>query len=162
NKDTYGLIDMNTIPQFETQKTCTIASVGANIERLKDGVGLVELRELLKVDINQPMGWISFPGQPEQYSKWCGSLIKCFANNPRAVQTLRIVFDGINHDGSEDEAIVKSAVWSSIWMRTSERPQDMVFSLMHLLGVDITVNYNRSLEDLFLELVHKSTKIPVW
>ena len=162
NKDTYALIDMSAFPQFETQKICTIASVGVNIERLEDGIGLVELQELLKVDIHQPLGWISYPGQSEQDSNWCSLLIKCFGDSSRAIRTLRIVFDGINSDGSEHEAIVKSAAWSCIWMRTSTKPQDMVFSLMHLLGVELTVDYNRSLEDLFIELVQRSSETPVW
>ena len=54
------------------------------------------------------------------------------------------------------------AVWRSMWLRTSTKPQDLVFSMMHLLDVSIEVDYTRSLEELIFELVEKTQSIPAW
>jgi hypothetical protein len=161
NKDTYGLFDMSAFQGVQTQDSFTIASVGAKGRRLDGGIGLVKIRDLLKIDVNQPLGRITYPEIPEQNSPYYPFPLRCFGQNLQAVQTMKIVFDGIHKD-DRNEAVVKSAAWTSIWMRTSSKPQDMVFSLMHLLGVELTVDYNRSLEDLFLELVCKSSETPVW
>ncbi|KAL7801060.1 heterokaryon incompatibility protein domain-containing protein [Trichoderma afarasin] len=54
-------------------------------------------------------------------------------------------------------------VWRSLWLRKSKYPQDTVYSMMHLLGVQIEVDYNRSREDLIAEVVRKtSTSFPSW
>jgi ankyrin repeat protein len=45
------------------------------------------------------------------------------------------------------------AAWRSMWLRTSTKPQDMVFSTMHLLGANLEVNYKRELEDIVFELI---------
>lgn len=56
NDHTYGLIGMKAFRHYETQNTYKITSVGATIRRLKNGIGLVKLRELLNVNIYQPLG----------------------------------------------------------------------------------------------------------
>lgn len=161
NDNTWALIGLTTFTRKETQKTYIIASVGAEIRKLKNGIGLIKLRALLDVDINQPLGNISYPGLPNDPSR-CNAQIKCFGNNLRSIETMKIIIDRIKSDSSEDKAIVKSAAWSSIWMRTSTEPLDMVFSIMHLLDVDLSVDYHQSLEDLYLELARKSSQTPVW
>lgn len=52
--------------------------------------------------------------------------------------------------------ILHEAAWRNIWLRTSTKPQDLVFSVMHYLGVSIKVDYKRDIEDLIFELVAKS------
>ena len=58
--------------------------------------------------------------------------------------------------------VLHGAAWRSMWLRTSTKPQDMVFSTMHLLGVTIEVDYQRSLEELVFDLVDKTSTIPAW
>ncbi|PNP42397.1 hypothetical protein THARTR1_11188 [Trichoderma harzianum] len=60
-------------------------------------------------------------------------------------------------------AMRQVGVWRSLWLRKSKYPQDTVYSMMHLLGVQIEVDYNRSREDLIAEVVRKtSTSFPSW
>lgn len=53
------------------------------------------------------------------------------------------------------------AAWRSMWLRTSTKPQDLVYSMMHYLGVSIAVSYQRPLEELIFDLISK-TAIPAW
>lgn len=57
--------------------------------------------------------------------------------------------------------ILHIAAWRSMWLRTSTKPQDLVFSVMHFLGAFIEVDYKRPLNDLIFELTEKSP-IPAW
>lgn len=59
-------------------------------------------------------------------------------------------------------SLVYSQIWRTMWLRTASRPQDIVFSVLHLFGVQIEVNYNRSLEDLIIELAAKTCNPPSW
>jgi len=49
-------------------------------------------------------------------------------------------------------------------LRISKKPQDMVYSMMHLLDVDISVDYNRPLEELYAEVIEKVAikGLPAW
>ncbi|KAK3339930.1 ankyrin repeat-containing domain protein [Lasiosphaeria hispida] len=55
-----------------------------------------------------------------------------------------------------------ASVWRSMWLRTSTRPQDLVYSMMHLLGAQIKVDYRRSVDELIFELVGKTRSAPAW
>ena len=61
-----------------------------------------------------------------------------------------------------DSEIRYSAVWRSMWLRTSTKAQDLVYSMMHLLDTNIDVDYTKSLEELVFELVDKTRSIPAW
>jgi ankyrin repeat protein len=61
-----------------------------------------------------------------------------------------------------DLEIRYSAVWRSMWLRTSTKEQDLVYSMMHLLDTSIDVKYSRSLEGLIFELVDKTRSTPAW
>lgn len=67
----------------------------------------------------------------------------------------------IPQDRSAQDVFTAQAAWRSMWLRTSTEPQDKVFSIMHVLGASIDVNYVRSPEDLLFELVDKSA-VPGW
>jgi hypothetical protein len=58
-------------------------------------------------------------------------------------------------------AALYTPAWRSMWLRTSTKPQDMVFSMMHLLGVQIEVDYSRTQEELLFELANK-VEYPGW
>ncbi|EXJ57526.1 hypothetical protein A1O7_07874 [Cladophialophora yegresii CBS 114405] len=72
----------------------------------------------------------------------------------------RAYFD-IHYDYPGDGVGVAQAAWRNIWLRTSTEPQDLIFSVMHVLGVLVDVDYTRSGKDLLFELVDKSP-IPGW
>jgi len=61
-----------------------------------------------------------------------------------------------------DSEIRYSAVWRSMWLRTSTKEQDLVYSMMHLLDTSIDVDYDRPLEGLIFELVNKTRSTPAW
>ena len=52
-----------------------------------------------------------------------------------------------------NKELKQCGAWRCMLLRISERPQDMIFSIMHLLGAAIEVNYQRSLPALYAELV---------
>ncbi|KAK5657620.1 hypothetical protein OQA88_2692 [Cercophora sp. LCS_1] len=61
-----------------------------------------------------------------------------------------------------EAGIRHAAVWRSMWLRTSTRPQDLVYSMMHLLDTQIKVDYSRSVDELIFELVDKTRSLPAW
>jgi len=82
-----------------------------------------------------------------------------------AIDALTGVLFGLqfNPDDSDDSSKrLYAAAWRSMWLRTSTKPQDMVFSMLHLLGADIKVDYNRSQQDLIFELAAKTEALPAW
>ena len=61
-----------------------------------------------------------------------------------------------------DAEVRYSSVWRSMWLRTSTKAQDLVYSMMHLLDVQIEVDYRRSVEELIFELVDRTRSAPAW
>ncbi|KAI1158094.1 hypothetical protein F5B18DRAFT_113950 [Nemania serpens] len=80
---------------------------------------------------------------------------QCFGHDFALTSSLEGVLHG------HTPAMRRSAAWRSIWLRTSKYPQDMVFSVMHLLGVHIEVDYTRERDDLLMELARKAS-VPSW
>jgi hypothetical protein len=161
NMNTFALVDIKNIPHMETHDRCTIANVSAKIERRPGNIGILNLPQLLKIDIEEPLGLIQYDQSPEDFWPVCDFKVKCFGNNPLAVRALNIVFHGLHSERTNAE-IMHSAAWMSLWMRTSSKPQDMIFSIMHLLGVEIQVDYRRTVENLYFELVDKCLSTPAW
>ncbi|KAL7952754.1 hypothetical protein V8C34DRAFT_322543 [Trichoderma compactum] len=56
----------------------------------------------------------------------------------------------------------RAGIWRSIWSRTSKHPQDMVFSIMHLLDVHLEVDFKRDMGDLIVELARRMSALPSW
>lgn len=69
--------------------------------------------------------------------------------------------EGSNRRNPELE-IRYSAVWRSMWLRTSTKEQDMVYSMMHLLDAELDVDYSRSLNELVFDLVVRTWSMPAW
>jgi Heterokaryon incompatibility protein (HET) len=163
NPNTWALIALNGLPTWRTQKVLKVASVNTTItiSTLGNETGLVKLRELLNVGINQSFGTVFHPARPNNPYN-CSAQMKCLGSNQRSIETMKIIIDHIQSDSIEDKTIVKSAAWSSIWMRTSTEPLDMVFSIMHLLGVELQVKYDLSAEELYLELACQTSRTPIW
>ncbi|KAJ2980184.1 hypothetical protein NQ176_g2793 [Zarea fungicola] len=87
---------------------------------------------------------------------WEPIVVRCFGDDDVIMNSLIAVRDGSTLE------MRQSAAWRSIWLRTSTKPQDMVFSMMHVLGVTLDVDYSRSREDLMMELARKSRAVPSW
>ncbi len=83
-------------------------------------------------------------------------LAGCFGDNLALLSAMEGILS------AETLPMKQSAAWRNIWLRTSTRPQDMAFSMMHILGVALAVDYTRPLEDLILELARKSASLPSW
>lgn len=83
-------------------------------------------------------------------------IVRCFGADESLITALEGVLRG------HTDEMKRSAAWRSIYLRTSTKPQDMVFSVMHLLGVSIKVDYKRTREDLILELARKTKDLPSW
>lgn len=83
-------------------------------------------------------------------------IARCFGDDEGLIEALEGVLSG------HTIAMRKSAAWRSIWLRTSTKPQDTVFSVMHLMGVSIVVDYERTRDDLVLELARRTSSFPSW
>jgi len=82
--------------------------------------------------------------------------IECFNYSSQAGQLLRdIIF-------TKNDSTRITAIWNSIWLRTSTKQQDIVYGSMHLFGVNITVDYTRSLSSLIFELASRTLHFPGW
>src|SRR5438105_619253 len=161
NMNTFALVDITNIPHMETHNRCIIANVRAEIKRLPGDIAIVNLPQLLRINIEEPLGLIGFEPIPQNHWPDCVLKVNCFGNNALAVRALNIVFHGLHSERGNAE-IIHSAAWMSIWMRTSSKPQDVIFSIMHLLGVKIKVDYRRPVEDLYFELLDKCISTPAW
>jgi Heterokaryon incompatibility protein (HET) len=91
--------------------------------------------------------------------------VKGLGNSRAAIDALTAVLYGLQVDPDDSDMSrmrLYAAAWRSMWLRTSTKPQDMVFSMLHLLGADIQVDYSRSQQDLIFELAAKTEALPAW
>jgi hypothetical protein len=70
--------------------------------------------------------------------------------------------DDMSTEERSSPNIQNAAAWRSMYLRTSTKPQDMIFSMMHLLRAPIQVDYERTVDELLFELVAKSAMEPAW
>ncbi|KAH8586697.1 hypothetical protein B0O99DRAFT_557695 [Bisporella sp. PMI_857] len=80
--------------------------------------------------------------------------VHCFGHDS-TVKSLQAILEA-----GDNLAMKRSAAWRSIWLRRSKREQDMVFSVMHLLGVEIKVDYSKSRDYLIRELAWRASSLP--
>jgi hypothetical protein len=80
--------------------------------------------------------------------------VNCFGHDS-TVKSLQAILEA-----GDNLAMKRSAAWRSIWLRRSKKEQDMVFSVMHLLGVDMKVDYSKSRNYLIRELAWQVSKLP--
>lgn len=124
------------------------------IDQVDGELGMTEIRDLFhstyaniritkfKKDTNEPIDTI----------QWT---VNCLGRGP-ALSALGAILL------AESPAMRQAGIWRSIWSRTSKYPQDMVFSIMHLLDVHLEVDYNRNMGDLIVELARKTSALPSW
>jgi hypothetical protein len=140
------------------------------------GIALVAIRELLRYALLL----LNQPGKELQGSLDNGSGTRstefpfvesagCVGNSVVSISELWGVLQAqenirLNQSSSKREDFRRqlySSTWRSMWLRTSTKPQDMVFSTMHLLNASIEVDYERTQQDLILELSGK-VEYPAW
>ena len=124
------------------------------ITYIDGNLALSELRALLGSRVGVTIGKIDRKTGKTVVEKRFAA--RCFGDNDAIITALEGVLEGRTLE------MKRSAAWRSIWLRTSTKPQDMVFSVMHVLGTQIEVDYSRTLEDLIMELARKSTSLPSW
>jgi len=91
--------------------------------------------------------------------------VKVVGTSRVAIDALTAVLYGQQFNSEDSDVYRKrlyAAAWRSMWLRTSTKPQDMVFSMLHLLGADVQVDYHRSQQDLIFELAAKTKALPAW
>jgi len=123
--------------------------------KIDEGLAIVPLKQLVSAEPQKPLGKgaLGFTGSIE-----VNISISCLGNKRSAHVAL---WDAMNQSSIIPHAQTEG-VWRSMWMRTSTKPQDLIFSVMHLLGTDIDVDYHRQLEDLMFELIAKCHYVPGW
>ena len=171
--ETYALIEW-PFPGYNGH----FLNVASGIEKLDGEIAIVSLEELLEVNPEERYkAYISEAERPtlkrtdpdHQFQKSAPSKeieidfsIQCLGSRRLPISALQAVL-GLTYDNYKRKREVRlGAAWRSMWLRTSTKPQDMVFSMIHLLDVDIEVDYDHSLEDLIFELVAKTASFPAW
>ena len=145
-RQTYGLV---TAPQRDAlavkEKSVDGKKSYDEFEDIDDNIAIVRLKDLLKRITGKSR---SGPG---------GEGVHYFGFRPRMALMASLEFTS--------EEMKHCAAWRSMALRVSQKAQDRVFSMMHLVGVnDIKVDYGRSAEDLYLELAKKAAvrSFPAW
>jgi Heterokaryon incompatibility protein (HET) len=82
-----------------------------------------------------------------------GFAIRCFGDDPYDDSARNSLLSVMK---AENESMRQCGAWRSMFLRTSKRAQDMVFSMMHLIGVKMRVTYKRTLHELYRELLRKA------
>ncbi|KAL6818835.1 hypothetical protein GGI42DRAFT_348046 [Trichoderma sp. SZMC 28013] len=125
-----------------------------SIDQVDGDLGITEIRDLfhsayanirimrLNEDTNEPIDTI----------QWT---VNCLGSGPVLSALGAILL-------AKSPAMKQAGIWRSIWSRTSKYPQDMVFSIMHLLDVHLEVDYTRDMSDLIVELARKTSALPSW
>ena len=133
-----------------------ISSVGGaySITYIEGDLALSDLKSLLSSRVGVTLEKIDRETGKKVVKKTFAA--RCFGNNDAIITALEGVLEGRTLE------MKRSAAWRSVWLRTSTKSQDMVFSVMHVLGAQIEVDYSRTLEDLIMELARKSTSLPSW
>jgi len=157
-KQTYGLINWTMGKSFAVDGLSQ-----ANFDMLDGNMAIVPLPSLLQIRMRRPIGQgatytrnaadgvITYDGR---LSLAC--TVDCLGNDDEAANALGVV------TFSTQPHMKYSGAWRSMWLRTSTKPQDMVFSMMHIINVSIEVDYSRTRDDLLFELVAKSQNHPAW
>ena len=174
-KDTYALFAWNeSLPPRGTVGWLRDHN-NAKIERVRqisvgdpdwwaaDDVGIMRLDQLLSItpDVNigtLVMGTDVWNPESSHELQWS---VKCLGEYRFPISILAAMIEGLHNPDSKYKDFVIESAWRSIWMRTSTKPQDMVFSAMHLFGAEIEVDYTRSLKSLIFELA-KTASSPGW
>ena len=157
NKKTWALIDIKEFKHYWVQDTFVIGET--KIRHLRNGLGLIELKALL--DVGTSLGSISVPDKT--ITPWAhNGEIRCLGDNRCAIEIMQVIIHHIGCESRYDQAMVRSAAWSSICMRMSTKPVDMVYSSMHLFGVELLMEEGKLLSELLKDVVKKNLDPPFW
>lgn len=127
-----------------------------NFKNLNEGVAILPVRELLSM--HGPGGLPIVPGGDDSKEHKCIS-INCFGNRKEVVAPLlRLLFENTESD---------TELWRSLWVRTSSKQHDILFSAMNLFStrVPLQVNYSQSFDTLLLQFIrglHEKAYPPYW
>ena len=146
--DTYVLLD------WPRRHSITVGGIkNAKFESLGD-IAVIRLLGLLEIRVSPEDIYYEVDGEEDEELKID---VECFGQDTKALMALWAMLEA-----NGDPYVLKSAAWRSMWMRTSTKPQDLVFSVLHIFGADIEVDYSRPVDDLLLELAAKTATFPVW
>lgn len=81
--------------------------------------------------------------------------VDCLGSQPRAVSALLTILKSKASTGNMPIASRDSAIWRCLWIRTSKKRHDMVYSSMSVFEEVIKVNYDQPAEDVLFELVSR-------
>ncbi|KIJ51499.1 hypothetical protein M422DRAFT_157841, partial [Sphaerobolus stellatus SS14] len=169
-QETYGVIDWTNTPDpnasFSLSDTI-ITRHGSHFIKnyirftsLPGGIAIAPLTAFLNFYPGQYLGRGYLNRGDSSYTETEMQLqVRCLGTEERAISALSLAISAMWPDRT---ALRYLSAWRSMWLRTSTKSQDMVFSMMHLLDADIDVNYERKLEELLFELIDKTSSIPEW
>jgi len=127
-----------------------------------ENLSIIHLEHLLELELVRPSIRLS-----DDFDVRCfesGLSRQQGANRPK-LNAARLALLAVLRAGKTgNQELKQCGAWRCMLLRISERPQDMIFSIMHLLGASIEVNYKRSLPALYAELVHTvaARGCPAW
>jgi hypothetical protein len=165
--DIYAMVDWPYQSEFRTPPITRQRHEDPNDERFHQrfvkvvgSVSLIPLEKLLTMDLMNATA----PDLPRS-----GFSVKCFESDPnnaaRALQRRNAAtFALLTVMHANDEYVRYCGAWRSMFLRVSEKEQDMIYSMMDLIGIQLDVDYTRTLSDLYADVAKKvaAKGFPAW
>ena len=148
----YGLFDWPLFAGSVATRTITFTRLDSNLN-----IAIAPLHELMRAEVGEPLGigtLFDVPGYPGK--SWQVQLdlqVKCLGRQQAAITALERIMGPL----TGGEGVYSSAIWRSLWIRTSKKEQDLIFSTYRLFEmsgyISLEVGYQRSLKELLREIV---------
>lgn len=139
---------------------------GIKFTRLDGNLAVVPLHQLLQCGCENPLGSASLydvPGRSGPNEIELNSSVKCLGKHQKAISALEgIMVSLMERDDSHD-----APLWRALWMRTSTKQQDLLFSSMGLFGREfkLEVDYGRPFLHIFQDVINQTIRNgiePAW
>jgi hypothetical protein len=150
----YGLVEWNYPDSFVPHNPDSI-----RFTQLEGNIAVVDLLEILVLAQETTLGKtnrLKIPGtRGRKDIETDLPPVKCLGSQPRAVSALVTILHNKKYIADVPIATRDSAIWRGLWIRTSKKPHDMVYSSMSVFGEEIEVNYDQPAEEVLFELVSR-------
>ncbi|KAI9780420.1 MAG: hypothetical protein M1839_006694 [Geoglossum umbratile] len=137
-------------------------------QKLEGGLAIVPIRELLDLHGNpMPMAQTKKVRKygPPSYGETILLPVHCFSNTAEVIKSLLLLLYHPMELGKH--TVMDSSIWRALWVRTSSREHDVLYSSMGLFStpVHLDINYNKEFESVLIDFVaalHEKSSVPHW
>ncbi|KAI0384187.1 hypothetical protein F5Y04DRAFT_278190 [Hypomontagnella monticulosa] len=156
----YALVEWEYSSSFEVFRR--------GFRRLSEGLAVVPIQELLDLQgAGMPIAKFRKVGKygPRSYGDTILVPVNTFGQNKTTIAPLLRLLHHLPRMGRE--FWWDSSVWSALWVRTSSKEHDLLYSSMNLFTTPVTleVDYKEDFEVTlarFLAILHEKPRVPYW